>query len=790
MGIEIEMTGSGELGPIAPGWSVQEYATPVTIGTTAGGTGNVQFNAAAHDTSLFVVNNNITTREETLGHVNGVVKSVSQSGLNVSVSHNTPLSIFDANKNIPALGIGGIYSALDLCNQLSARQVLLTEADGHFYSLGGHSAGFDSDGFLVEPVVSNGTYQVYSQENGQYYTQYFRQQYGTIWADSFKIIDGKIWATHVAGDYFANNPGIRTSRLAFETLLDGEDVSFGFTAGPDDSNTSTGQVINFSIDYSTNSFSIGGEYRSGGALVRFGQTYDMGTLLNRDERLAVFIEYTRPVSVGTGYTYTVKVCNTSDYSTVATLTQNIPTAFPIFNTEWELTGNVSNLYRHQGSDLGTWTPSKYYAEETYSVTGTLILGEPVAAQNNTNMWEYLQNACSAYEREIASINGALIVRDVGTRTLDIDNTTVPTISPNMTLSGRSVEVNYTNAASIVQEEIYNARVDNNRVLSVKVNETITTTIEISGTPAIVYLPTPSAVAQASTGEYAVATTNGAKVPQSLWANAGGRLEVNVNPDNPNAIDIVLTGPASNYGNGSVFGESGAQYPGPYKIAYSSGNKDYAALSILATGIKTAPQTLKIYTAADHDKVAQDVAKTITNPFIATKLQAYDRGIWATVEASGPRVSVSANIPVNSVEGFGLVAGSLFHYRDSIYRINEATIGNIGVSLNASRHVTVADFDAVWNGKTVGAHDLTWAGYDTSDQVIAPLRFVGDDESVLMFLDTDVNPYYDFTGEPEISVFPDTDMNPYYADGGRLDGEDEVRLDSDSNPYDAGDGYGS
>jgi hypothetical protein len=200
-------------------------------------------------------------------------------------------------------------------------------------------------------------------------------------------------------------------------------------------------------------------------------------------------------------------------------------------------------------------------------------------------------------------------------------------------------------------------------------------------------------------------------------------------------------------------------------------------------VRTKPQILKIRTAADDTKVAQDIAKTINNPFITTKQAAYDRGEWAIVEASGPKVTLNASIPVTSVQGFGLVAGSLIHYRDSIYRVTDATIGNLVVSFNASRHVTVDDFDLVWAGKTVGSHDLMWLGYDTADQVIAPLRYIGDNESVLMFLDTDVNPYYDFTGEPEISVFQDTDTNPYYEEGGNLEGEDTIKLDTDENPYD-------
>ena len=803
MGINIEMTGSGELGPLAPGWSVQEYATPVTIGDTAGGTGNVSFSAAARDDSLFVVNNNVTTTEETLGAISGVVKSVSQSGLNVSVSHNTTLAIFDAAKNIPALGAGGIYSAMDLCNQLSGRQILIkdfievveevevaTPRTGRFYSLGGHSAGFNANGELIAAETADGSYQRYSPDTGLFYTEYFRQQYGIIWASTFNIVNNKIWATRVTGDALSNSPGTPTSRIAFKTLLNGGNLSWGFSGLPDDSNTGTGQGIGFSVDYATNTFSIGGDYRYGGLLQSFTQSYDMGTLINKDAELAVFIEYTRPPATGGDFTYTVTVCNTSDYSTQGTLTQVIVGSVPsIFNSPWGITGNVRSIYREQGKNLGSWV-AEYELEETYSVTGDVTIDGPVAAQNGTNMWEYLQNACSAYGYELSIVNDQIIVREIGTYVIDITNTTVPTISPNMTLSGRNVEVGFTNASSIVDQEVYNAYNDNNRVLSVKADETVTTTLEISGTPAIVNLPTPSPVAKAGVNEYAVADSRGFHVPQKQWADYGGKLDVMINPTNPNAIDVVLTGPSSTDG---TFNETPAvppsttptpaEYPGPYKLAYTAAGTDYAALSITATGVKTKPQVLKIRTAADDTKVAQDIAKTITNPFIVTKQAAYDRGEWAIVDASGPKVTLSGSIPVTSVQGFGLVAGSLIHYRDSIYRVTDATIGNLVVSFNASRHVTVDDFDAVWLGKSVATHDTMWFGYDTADQVIAPLRYIGDDESVLMFLDTDVNPYYDFNGEPEISVFQDTDTNPYYEEGGNLEGEDEIRLDTDENPYD-------
>jgi hypothetical protein len=204
VGIEIEMTGSGELGPIAPGWNVAEFATPVTIGETSGGTGNVSFNAAAREESLFVVNNDITTTEENLGYISGVVKTVSQTGLNVSITHNTPLAIFDATKNIPALGAGGVVPALDLCFQLSGKDILLSKPEGYFYSLRGHSGGFDSFGNSVVPIIKDGSYIYYNPSTGNTLPKYYREVYGSIWANSFEVVGDTIWSNYVIGDSFSN----------------------------------------------------------------------------------------------------------------------------------------------------------------------------------------------------------------------------------------------------------------------------------------------------------------------------------------------------------------------------------------------------------------------------------------------------------------------------------------------------------------------------------------------------------------------------------------------------------
>lgn len=781
MGIKIKtMTGSGEFGQLAPGWSVQEYITPVVIGNTSGGTGNVSFNASARETSLLAVNNNITTTEESLGDITGVIKSVSETGLSVSISHDTELSVFDVNADIPALGAGSVYAAMDICNQVSRRQVLLTRDAGYFYSLGGHSAGFDPEGNLAysEPVF--GTYTDYNPSTGNYDVISFSGQRGNIWANSFAAIGTKLWATSVYGDNFSLDADKPTSRLALKAMLNGADLSLGWSVEPFDTNLGSGYSAGILVDYSTREISLGGEYLPGGMWDNWGETKTIPLGIDLDEEIALFIEHTVDDSY-IGYSFNVKICNTSDYTTTETISISLDAVHAPDMKPWVITlGNVRSIYRETGLNLDAGWVAEYETDETYSVTADMAMNGPVPAQKAVNIWQYLQDACAAYSAEIAIVNDELIVRDIGQYVIGIDNKTVPPVSANTNFSGRHVEITYTNSSNVVSDEFYNARADSNRVLSVNSEETVVTTIEVKGSPAFLEQPSHVASLTLGVGQYHVVDSNGLPIPVNMWSNYGGNVSVSVSQETPNSIDVTITGPSR---SDSIFGPDGSSYVEPYKLAYSADSADYAALSIAGSGVLFEAETLKLATAADPAKVFQDIAKSVANPFISTAAQAYDRGIFVAQEASGPRVTISLSVPISALQGFGLTAGSLISYRDSIYRIDTASISNMSVGLEASRHVTVGDFDAVWNNKLISQHDEVWMGYDTADQVIMPLRYIGDDESVLMFLDTDVNPYYGFNGEPEISVFQDTDAIPYYADGGNLEGEDTIKLDADTNPYD-------
>ena len=889
MPIEVSMTGSGEIGPVKTGWNVQEFATPVTPGDLAGGTGQVTFSAGAKDDSLFIVNNDITIVEPDLGTISGVVKSVSQTGLNLNIGHNTQLALFDAEYYMPPLGSGGIYPAVDLCSQLSGRDKLLGLTSGLFYSLQGHSAGFNIDGVLATSEFESGSYQKYNPSTGQFYNVYYKDQSGVVWANNYTTEDGKLWSRNVVGDTFVTDTKRPSSRVAFKTLLTGNSVttfSFGTYAI---TNNMSDNGVTFTVDPVSEKVYIDLKYTYGDILYLNGANQSIAGL-DLTKELAVFIEYRRP-AVGNTFVATIIVCNTSNYGNKVTATVSYFSDVTR-NYQWGLTGKVRSLYRTQDTGLpasgtavtrrnyvknpsfetnvaewtatnatvaqsavkafsgtksmlvtasaggfveqpvtapliagefytatamisavtgtigvqsrmtqydaagnvlktnygsvtagtvGWWTTynsdvilpqtarvnvsyhcasggqfyidavmltegtqsatyfdgfttptggytyaydvdgysvesvslsdmsREFEASPTYTVASEVVVGDPVPGIK-MNMWEYIQNACTAYGQEVSLVDNILTVRDTGAYVIDISNIVAsPTITPAMILSGRHVEMVYSNAYPVDNGELYSAREDSNRIISVKYNEIITTTVSVTGSPTVIYPPTRSTTPPNSAGQYCISASDGLQVGSLLWEQYGGKLEVAISSTVENAIDITLTGPTS-----TIPGVTG-----PFSLAYSDGGTQYGALSIKGSGVKTSNQTLKLLTGADQTKVTQDVAKTITNPFVNTLEQAYDRGLWLAANASGPQVRLSGTISVNNVEAFGLVAGSLVFYRDSTYRIVDATIGNLGVSFNAVRHVTVGLFDSTWNLGTVGQHDSIWINKQTSDHIIRP-----------------------------------------------------------------------
>lgn len=219
----------------------------------------------------------------------------------------------------------------------------------------------------------------------------------------------------------------------------------------------------------------------------------------------------------------------------------------------------------------------------------------------------------------------------------------------------------------------------------------------------------------SAGQYMILAADNLPVPHTEWAAHGGSISVQVNPDIPGAIDVILQGPTT-----EIPGVTG-----PFTLAASDGETTYPVFSVVGLGVFTRPEVVNILTGADRDKTTAEVAQKVDNFMHSSIAMIYSRCTWTTSRASGPVITLKASVPTTAVEGFGLCAGSLVSWKESTYRVTDAQIGPEWTSITAIRHVTVGEFDALMaaDGASVGDFDTLWDGNVCEDLKIKPLRSV-------------------------------------------------------------------
>ena len=799
MAVELTTTGSGTIGNITPGWNVQEYATPVVAGNRAGGIGGLSFSAKKNDDSAFIINNNSTFTHDELGSISGVIKTANISGEVVSVTQSSDLFIFDKEKEIPGLVSGGVHQTVDLLHQIAKKDIRLKSGlSGGFWSLAGHNAGFNSSGEMLDYKEYQVKYSWIGSPSNTNYSQYIMTCKNALWVEYGDHLYrfNKLFARYVRGDTIVSdisNPNYFVAFKSFITSSSGY-CEWAVDGGPSDSVTNTDRSISIKVNRATNQLQIFCDYRSGGNVINGNQNATINASINTANELAVFIEYNLlSVNPSGTYNYRLKatVCNTSNYSIYTTATLDFTAdAMPIYYDQWRLrsAGTGDEGYRSVWVDDTTSVKSiaEWENEPSYSLSASVIsadiISRPVLG-GKYNMWQFLQDACSAHGQEISISNGVTYVRVNGELQLNITNIVAsPSLNIETSFSGETVDIVYSGATAPAsgpgiytssRSEVYNVYTDKNRIISVNANEIITTTVKTDNYLLSVLPTYKSSTFPNVAGAYAVCDSTGANVTNGAWASYGGKVIVSINEDDRTAIDIKVIGPTR-----TIPGKTA-----PYSLAYSSGSEKYAALSILGTAIKGAPETLSLQTGAPQDKSSQASSADVKNVHIGSIGKAYTAGLWISANASGPRVSFSGSIPISSIAGFGLTAGSLFRYEDAIYRVDSTTVNNISVSINATLYTICNDFDSLWSTKTVEFHDDIWSGYEVQDQIIRPLwnatlsgvylafdidgAITWTDEAfgqATFAIDTDGVPYVIPSGDDESNtlIYLDTDFVPYYV----------------------------
>jgi hypothetical protein len=595
--------------------------------------------------------------------------------------------------------------------------------DPVFYSLAGHVAGFDVNGRFVPGVETDLDYEV---------------RLYTPTTNAYEIIGNNIYAKNVTTDtlYFVPNPispSISSlNAIRFKTILSGENCSVSWVGNPSFPSVYGGKDFDITIDYEDETLTATSEYSLDGTRVQTTGSASLSTI-DLNEEIAVTVQYQRvskvnQVTLAVTYEYDllVSVCPVSDFSApVSVLLEYETDARDAVTQRVQIAGNIRSLC--VSNNLRTLGPDEVFEYERnpeYAIDGNFSLSGSVPSLIG-NVWDYVQDAATSSRAEVSVVDNLPTARNIGVRLIDITNIAPqPNITPTTASSGQAIDVSYTNASILSQGLLYYSLEDNNRIFTASFGEDITTTVETPGSPSFVQQPILIEVEQYLTyieagsfpfSVYGIIDQTGLPILPQQWADYEGLLEVSINTQIPNSINVRLKGPRQ-------------EIPGttaPYSVAYSSGEgADSGALAIIGSGVLFDIKNVEILTGAPTDRVTRVTATTINNPFINTLEQAYDLGSTAADIAAGPNVTLTGTIPVSAIEGFGFVAGSLIQYRDNIYRVNDATIGNLSVEFSATEYVTVGQFDSLWGDIDVSVHDDLWGENQVQDQKIFPFREVG------------------------------------------------------------------
>jgi hypothetical protein len=760
MSTEVTMTGSGTVGPVSS-WSFTEGSSPAVPNAPTPNVGTLTLTAAATEDSKFVINNAITVESDDIGSVEGVASSVSVGYTAATLNVTSALQRFNADFTIFPVTGGTLRQATDLLMQLSGSQYCnLTYQSGRYWSLQGHSQGFDFQG---NPVVyaDNTQYnasEYYSTVTAQmepYVAGDIQMDGGLFAAGGFSFTRNRYYATApVLGNGINLSPGQNPIiALKFDPAISSTIVVAG---GPDDSNLSTGFYLACGYSQPNDRLEINGYARIGGINTSVnvnGSTTGFSAI--DDMQMVVYPRFTDANTLEID----LYVVSTDDYSTVESLSTTVSTVLPDYFTPWSATGRVRAVYQcDEGSDITSTLTDADYEVSDFGYTSTSASSTNGAGSvidgARMNGWEYLNQVATARSCEIAVSGSTIVLRGRG----ELGEVEVPieaaeSIEVSSQSPGLSVDVRYTGASLFgttgsapsnpmppISADIYPMQcvnlydaLQNDQKWTVNAGQSVTVRVEVDSASAVfVGNPRPSIywddpdqfLAQKGVtefGTYVVSGSDNLPIPGEEWLAFGGSVTARPT-DDPGIVELTFVGPAEVPG-----------VPDPFSFSVSDGATDYPALTIPGRGVSVSPQTLNILTGAAGTTVA--VASTVDNIAVATAEQAHDVGSWAAALASGSWQTVRLTVPtvnliawdytppttLSRLGAFGYSAGSLFRIGDAILRVDSATIGKTSSTIEASFYTTFADLDAVWAGETIGDFDTTWATYDFGDIKIAPLR---------------------------------------------------------------------
>lgn len=764
MSLKIRTIGNPDLiGDIQPGWSIDENATPHAIGDGSASVGGVQFSAGRRDDSEFLLNKPVTVYYEPEGtvatgnNVTGVFDSVDTSGGSAGVTSTNLLSkltaetsmrpsfpltdklyVTSAPRNNPAeVGDNPRFDPVrNMIATISRGDGVTIPTTGtriKYYSNSGVLLTWTNliGGPLIEDyntpfaIDDTGRFYIYDRANKAILVYTNAGAYVTSWATStttnqpsvikYNKYDNTIWivdnlyrvrsfnkAGTVTRTWITYN-NLFTASTSLGTGVTCNDIAFL----PDSVHCALSNgVFAYSISGTPLFYSLYPEPESVFAkslefdsygnylLYAFGYLYSMavrGPILSQSALMVASTAARPQRGLAVNEDGHAVVLSLPDISTSGLhIFSSSPTSVRGYTLAVldKVLGSVSNV-TYSGSNQSVVFPG--WTDST---------------------WTKLNELCAATGKEIVLQNDTIIVRDVASANITLDNFVGSPQRSAEKGSGRHIEIVNQNTSVVSNSPVFDYTVDAGRAISADLNEYNVTNVRLNTWLTSIQSPTPvDGVIGVYTppGTYMVFSQENFPVPASTWKQYGGSFSATVGADGQ-SIDFAMRGPSVPIGG----------YTAPFSISAVLGGSKVTGVSVLGSGVMTNPIPVTVATGADWSIVTQDIAQTINQPFITSLGVLFDRAEFACAASNGGGQVLDITVPTSDIGGLGLTAGSMFQYGKTVWRVRSSKIGNATINIKADSLTSVGQHDSVVPGETIGQHDARLAALTLGDSALKPL----------------------------------------------------------------------
>jgi hypothetical protein len=346
------------------------------------------------------------------------------------------------------------------------------------------------------------------------------------------------------------------------------------------------------------------------------------------------------------------------------------------------------------------------------------------------LWEKLKELCAGFSAsttnnvgiEMLILENELVFRKARQVVIDVErNLSSDQVSIQSFESAKSVKIfNYNTEYGVdkvfyelsnfdkdkPEEEKFQSSIDDS--MQVEAGETLRKRFTVNASFVTVNQPvcveqitrTFPAPYEGTTGEYVIVGIDDLPIKPEQWNDNGGSLTIELvdedgEPLPSGEIELVVKAP-------KLTGLPQAADPNaiafaPYKIGVeSSGEADYAALWLTGTGVFYEKKESLLLTGSSDEYTSKTEGPTVDNIFMINSANASSRGLAAAQANCGPKIQI--NRQVSEGLNFGDI-GSIFISGLNQYRIDSLSFSESTVSLVASPHLGLDEWNQIWTGLT-------------------------------------------------------------------------------------------